>query len=340
MPNLAVTLEEKVRYSLVVEAEDREAAVAVAMEMFCQSEKPFSDFEGERDELRAFDVIDAWPWSELTETRLEREAAAAEISEEAKLLRRALEYLERFADQNDEPSGGDCRQLIAGIAKMVESTASSSPASAAGEEMDSAEATARAYGWDHGGDGDGFWWDANEFGSWKEAVSWGETYESAAEVCEAHALDPRAGKMFHGEERCRRLTDVDGDAVLKLSARELRAVADLRPTLFEAFSSHRETFIAAKGSKFGLLVAIELRLALSDDDVAALSELKETWPAEDAEIWLTAGPHTITPLEVWAFIPADRALPATFNELKLKLYERAEANATVRAAQAAPSPAM
>lgn len=142
MPAMSVTLEEKSRYTVVVEAEDREAAVEAATEMFCQSEKPFSDFEGERDELRAFNVVDARPWEVLTETRLEREAAAKAanaakskspeaqgVEDHATLLNSALDYLERYADLNNEPAGGDCRRLIASITKAAGSGASS-PAAA------------------------------------------------------------------------------------------------------------------------------------------------------------------------------------------------------------------
>lgn len=354
MPAMSVTLEEKSRYTVVVEAEDRDAAVEAATEMFCQSENPFSDFEGERDELRAFDVVDARSWEELTETRLEREAAAKSaaksespgaqpVDERAGLLSGALEYLERYVDQNDEPAGGDCRRLIASIAKAVGSTASAQ-ASAEDEKTSLAEATARAYGWEHGGDGDGVWWDTTEADSWKGAVSWGTTFASAAEVCEARALDLRAGQMFHREERCRRLTDVDGNAVAALSEREKEAVSELSPMIFDAGADPRYAFVAAMASRsvtqHGILIAVELRLALTDDDVATLSGLRESWEPQGAEIWLTAGPHALSPLEMWAFLPDVMAHSGAVSMMTDQLFEVADANALDQASEPAPAPAM
>ncbi|MFG1187812.1 hypothetical protein [Xanthobacter aminoxidans] len=356
MPAMSVTLEEKSRYTIVVEAEDREAAVEAATEMFCQSEKPFSDFEGERDELRAFDVVDARPWEVLTETRLEREAAAEAakaaksespeaqaIGDHAALLSSALDYLERYADLNDEPAGGDCRRLIASIAKVVGS-APSSLTPAEDDKKSLAEATARAYGWEHGGDGDGIWWDTNEADNWKGAVSWGTTFASAAEVCEAHALDLRAGQMFHNEERCRRLTDVDGKAIAALSEREMEAVSELSPMIFDAGADPRYAFVAAMASRsvtqHGILIAVELRLALTDNDVATLSGLRESWEPQGAEIWLTAGPHALSPLEMWAFLPDVMAHSGFVSMMTDQLFEVADANALDQAGEPAPAPAM
>lgn len=356
MPPMSVTLEEKSRYTVVVEAEDREAAVEAAMEIFCQSEKPFSDFEGERDELRAFNVVEARPWEELTEARLEREAAAEAakaaksqspeaqgVEDHATLLNSALDYLERYADLNDEPAGGDCRRLIASITKAVGSGAAS-PAPAEDDKQSLAEATARAYGWEHGGDGDGIWWDANANESWKDAVSWGETYATAAEVCEAHALDLRAGQMFHSEERCRRLTDVDGNAVAGLSEQEVEVVSKLSPMIFDACADPRYAFVAAMASRsvtqHGVLISVEVRLALTDGDVAALSGLRESWAPEGAEIWLTAGPHAFSPLEMCAFLPHVMAHSGSVSTMTDQLFEVADANTLDHARQAAPAPTM
>jgi len=341
MPAMSVTLEEKSRYTVVVEAEDRDAAVEAATEMFCQSEKPFSDFEGERDELRAFNVVDARPWEVLTETRLEREAAAEAakaaksespeaqaIGDHAALLSSALDYLERYADLNDEPAGGDCRRLIASIAKVVGS-APSSLTPAEDDKKSLAEATARAYGWEHGGDGDGIWWNANENSSWKDAVSWGTTYASAAEVCEAEGLDGRAGTMFQGESDCgsryRRLTDSQGKPVVDLSDREKEIIDELHPALFgNPFSD--DTFAVTSDHDYGLLIAIEYPQALRNEDVSGLADFIAQDLPPKADIFLTCGEHTFGALEVWAFIPADRAETVHANALWLALHELKEIN--------------
>lgn len=49
---------------------------------------------------------------------------------------------------------------------------------------------ALAGGWRHGGDNGGFWYDGNEFESWKAAASADDaaTYETAEAVCRAEGL--------------------------------------------------------------------------------------------------------------------------------------------------------
>ena len=56
---------------------------------------------------------------------------------------------------------------------------------------DAYEKAARAAGWNHGGDFDGFWYDANRFESWKAAASSddGATYSTAKEVCESEDIE-------------------------------------------------------------------------------------------------------------------------------------------------------
>jgi hypothetical protein len=46
-------------------------------------------------------------------------------------------------------------------------------------------------GWRHGGDCGGFWYDGNEFESWKAAASSddGPTYATAREVCESEGIE-------------------------------------------------------------------------------------------------------------------------------------------------------
>lgn len=52
------------------------------------------------------------------------------------------------------------------------------------------ETVARAAGWEHGGDNSGFWYDGNEFESWKAAASADDaaTYATAEEICRADGL--------------------------------------------------------------------------------------------------------------------------------------------------------
>lgn len=68
-------------------------------------------------------------------------------------------------------------------------------------EQDPHEAAARAAGWEHGGDFDGFWFHKETWGSWKAAVSWAGTdnepssgytaiYETARELCDAEGIEP------------------------------------------------------------------------------------------------------------------------------------------------------
>jgi len=53
------------------------------------------------------------------------------------------------------------------------------------------ERAATAAGWRHGGDNGGFWFDGNEFESWKAAASADDaaTYGSAREVCEREGIE-------------------------------------------------------------------------------------------------------------------------------------------------------
>lgn len=53
-----------------------------------------------------------------------------------------------------------------------------------------AEAAARAAGWEHGGDFDGFWFNVREYGSWKAAVSADDTttYANALECCHLEGI--------------------------------------------------------------------------------------------------------------------------------------------------------
>lgn len=69
-------------------------------------------------------------------------------------------------------------------------------------QLDPYESAARAAGWTHGGDGDGFIYDSNVFGSWKEAASWAgdedcgdedmatsATYATWRECCEGEGIE-------------------------------------------------------------------------------------------------------------------------------------------------------
>lgn len=46
-------------------------------------------------------------------------------------------------------------------------------------------------GWQHGGDNGGFWYDGNEFESWKAAASadYAATYATARELCESEGIE-------------------------------------------------------------------------------------------------------------------------------------------------------
>jgi hypothetical protein len=67
--------------------------------------------------------------------------------------------------------------------------------------VDHYAAVAKAFGWRHGGDGDGFIYDSTQYESWKAALSWsgtggdndkGTIYATWRECCEAEDIDPYA----------------------------------------------------------------------------------------------------------------------------------------------------
>lgn len=53
-------------------------------------------------------------------------------------------------------------------------------------------------GWSHGGDFDGFWFNQEEFGSWKAAASSDDaaTYATAKQVCEFEDIEPHSHDVF------------------------------------------------------------------------------------------------------------------------------------------------
>lgn len=59
MPKFNVTLEEICRYTITVEAENEQQAVAAAEEEFVQSENPWADFVSEVTERETFMVLPA-----------------------------------------------------------------------------------------------------------------------------------------------------------------------------------------------------------------------------------------------------------------------------------------
>jgi hypothetical protein len=86
--------------------------------------------------------------------------------------------------------GDEMQEGIADLLKEIRGALEAAGERAAPVETDPYEIAARAAGWDHGGDFDGFWFDGKEFGSWKEAASADEaaTYATAQEVCEAEGI--------------------------------------------------------------------------------------------------------------------------------------------------------
>lgn len=56
------------------------------------------------------------------------------------------------------------------------------------------EIAARARGWTRGGDNGGVIYNANDYGSWKEAVSWspgdGPVYDTWEECCSHEGIEP------------------------------------------------------------------------------------------------------------------------------------------------------
>jgi len=61
--------------------------------------------------------------------------------------------------------------------------------------MNKYEQAARAFGWTQGGDFGGIIYNTNDYGSWKEAVSWspedGAVYDTWQECCELENIVPR-----------------------------------------------------------------------------------------------------------------------------------------------------
>lgn len=184
------------------------------------------------------------------------------------------------------------------------------------------EATARAFEWEHGGDHDGIWWHAAEFGSWKEAVSWGTTYETAKEVCEFEALDLRVGQYFDGRDTCRRLTSALGAPIDALTPQQVDAVWRLLPSLQEGFD-FENAFIAMREGQVGFFFKEEFSESLTSEQVEPFLNVVADQKARGAAVWLTTGEHTYGSLEAWAFIPEDQVKPGQLRELVMALEDLA-----------------
>lgn len=59
MPKFNVTLEEKIRYTITVEAETAAAAAHVAEEVFVQSDDPFKDFVSHVEDRGVLNILPA-----------------------------------------------------------------------------------------------------------------------------------------------------------------------------------------------------------------------------------------------------------------------------------------
>lgn len=130
MPKFDVTMKETIYYDLVVEAEDEEEAEDAAEALFVQSVDPYVTFDGRADERSASNVQLAHFDEMLSEAVLAKEPDIRD------LLARALDYVERFAEQNGEPDGGDCRVLLEAIKMAVPRPPTpASAAAAAGPQM-------------------------------------------------------------------------------------------------------------------------------------------------------------------------------------------------------------
>lgn len=94
---------------------------------------------------------------------LQLQAAIAALSE-------AESFISGFEDDELQEGVGEMleqiRDAIAGLEALIPPAPASSPAIAKLEQA------ARAAGWQHGGDGGGFWFHEETWGSWKAAASW------------------------------------------------------------------------------------------------------------------------------------------------------------------------
>lgn len=114
------------------------------------------------------------------------------------ILKVAIAFDESLDSESRSPNGDDYNAVIALVRMAIAEASVAVPVVAVDDPY--ARAALKA-GWVHGGDGSGFWFHQNTWGSWKAALSWsgtgqepgerGAIYDNPRDLCEAEDLKVR-----------------------------------------------------------------------------------------------------------------------------------------------------